>query len=544
MTPHARASRSSLIALLLVCGTLANAHRWGAYVAGGSDSYCYLAQARMWREGTLLTPSAPPFDASWSHAALSLAPVGFVPSTTVPGGLAPICPPGLGALMGAAEIVAGGRASLALVPLFGALAVWCAFVLGRALAGPWAGVLAALLTLASPIFLFQLLQPMSDVPAAALMAAAMAAGANRSGRSWRPVVSGLCAGLAVLVRPNLAPLLIGVAMLQVPWSAASRPDVRAPRFGPWGGLPWFAAGVLPPLVATVTLNAWLYGSPLASGYGDPRQLFSVSHVAPNLHRYGRWLLETQTPWILVALLAPWTFRRHAGPRSASGERAALSVACIVVTALLAAIYLPYVVFEDWSYLRFLLPGIVLLIALASAVTVAVLARLRWPFGAVLACALSAGLLVSSLHAAEARGVLAVRDSESRFVEAATWIRDHLPEEAVILTVWHSGAVRYYGGKPSVLWDALEPSELGSVLDALAHDGRRPYLLFETWEEPRFRERFAGRHPSAALDWPPRAQIGRDVPIKDPAARDDYFQGRPVGTERVWTAAERRTFGRR
>jgi hypothetical protein len=59
------------------------------------------------------------------------------------------------------------------------------------------------------------------------------------------------------------------------------------------------------------------------------------------------------------------------------------------------------------------------------------------------------------------------------------------------------------------------------------------IVLETWEEPAFRAKFAGASAFAELDWPPRAQIGRDVRVYDPADRPRYLRGESIPTERVW-----------
>src|SRR6187431_955876 len=61
----------------------------------------------------------------------------------------------------------------------------------------------------------------------------------------------------------------------------------------------------------LAINAARYGSPLASGYGSTDVLFAWAHVAPNLARYPRWLLETHTPFVLLAAAGPW---RRGGDR--------------------------------------------------------------------------------------------------------------------------------------------------------------------------------------------------------------------------------------
>jgi hypothetical protein len=524
------ATLAAWVAAAVALGAVAIAVRWGAFVAGGSDSYCYLGQARMWLDGSLFQPVRPGFMPPWPNATLSFAPAGFIPSHTVPGGIAPICPPGLAVLMAGADLAGGPRGALAVVPLCAGLIAWCAFLIGRRVAGPWAGVLSALLATLSPAVLYQAVQPMSDVPAAAGWLAALAVLAG--GRA--PFPGGLAAAVAILVRPNLAPLAVPLAAL----AASAMPEGATPRRRAIA-TGSFAAGVLPGVIAVAALNRALYGSFLRSGYGDPSQLFSVAHVVPNLERYFRWLTETHTPWVLLALLAPFVMERSertGGPGASPRTLAAVSLAMIATILL---VYLPYVVFEDWWYLRFLLVGVVLVVVLASAVTVRGLMRVARP-AAVPAVILVAALFGTMfVRTARERHVFELRIFEARFVEAATWVRDYLPPEAVVLTLWHSGSVRYYGGRFTVVWDALPPDGLDAAVDYLTGIGRPPFLLFDGAESARFRERFGGTATLGPLDWPPRARIGHDVEVYDPADRARYRRGEPVTTERVWTAAERK-----
>ena len=62
-----------------------------------------------------------------------------------------------------------------IVPACAALMVWCTFLLGRRLDDDVTGAASAVLLACSPIFLYQAVQPMSDVPAAALWLAALVA---------------------------------------------------------------------------------------------------------------------------------------------------------------------------------------------------------------------------------------------------------------------------------------------------------------------------------------------------------------------------------
>ncbi len=525
------------LAALLALAATGLAIRWGAFVAGGSDSHCYVAQARMWLDGTILRPFEPGLAAAWPNARESLAPIGFVPSQVVPGGLAPICPPGFSVLLAGAEGIMGPRGLFAVVPLCAGITVWCAFVIGRRLGGAVAGLLGAVLVLASPVFLFQALQPMSDVPAAACWLAALALAAQR-GR-WSAAAAGLAASLAILVRPNLAPLAGPVALLAI---------LAGPVGATWRSRLWPAfacvAGMLPGVAAVALLHALVYGSPFRSGYGDAGQLFALSNVATNLGRYPRWLVETQSPWVLLGLLAPLALpaRGEWWPTRIGGAQPrAMALACLLAIGTCAAIYLPYVPFDNWSYLRFLLVAVALLVVTSSAVMVTWLSRLPRLVGWVVGLVLAIGLGWYGLATSRERGVFGIKDSEARFVESATWVREHLPANAVLIAVFHSGALRYHGDRLSVLWDALQPDGLDAFLAELTRQGRSPYLVFESWEVPLFRERFGGASDAGTLDWPPRAQIGREVTVYDPAARARYLRGESVPSERVWTASERRRF---
>ena len=72
-----------------------------------------------------------------------------------------------------------------------------------------------------------------------------------------------------------------------------------------------------------------------------------------------------------------------------------------------------------------------------------------------------------------------------------------------------------------------------VLRWLEQHGRRPFILVESWEEPRFRSRFADHSDIGKLDWPPKYEIDRVVRIYDPQDRARYHRGERVDTEFLW-----------
>src|SRR4029079_17236717 len=109
---------------------------------------------------------------------------------------------GLPITMAAAIVLGGETAAYVVIPLFAGATVWLTYLLGVRIADARAGVIAAILVTFSPIFVFQSLEPMSDVPVTAwwLLAWYLALAA-RTGAAFG---AGACVSAAVLTRPNLA----------------------------------------------------------------------------------------------------------------------------------------------------------------------------------------------------------------------------------------------------------------------------------------------------------------------------------------------------
>src|SRR5688500_13300415 len=108
-----------LLLAALSLALLAATVRYGSFVAGGSDSYCYVHQAERWASGRLLVPEPLALAAPWPAAAATFTPAGHLPSRTAPGAIVPICPPGFSMLMALFQLAGGPAAMFAVVPLCG-----------------------------------------------------------------------------------------------------------------------------------------------------------------------------------------------------------------------------------------------------------------------------------------------------------------------------------------------------------------------------------------------------------------------------------------
>jgi hypothetical protein len=556
---------SPWVAAGIAACTLAATLAWNTWSAGGADSYGYVGQAHLLASGRLSSFEPLAAAAPWPEAAWTFTPLGFKPARR-PGSSVPFYPPGLSIVMALALRLGGERAVYLVVPLLAALAVWMTFLLGRRLRDGPTGVVAALLLAVSPIFLYQAVQPMSDVAVVAWATAAMAL-------ACRPALAaaglaGAAAGLAILTRPNLAPFFVPAALLflrnrggqpQVAPAVVRVRDDRTPRGAgerllaspdrqehdraaerpPGDGgdqarhrasalwvpgqlafdsrrLVAFVLGAAPGVLLLAFLQWAYYGSPLASGYGRLEAIFSFRNVVPNLVRYPRWLVESQTPVLALSLVAPvllWRGRHHPGGRG----RWRLGLVLLSSSAIVFATYLFFTPFDDWAFLRYLLPALPGLVVLASALVVAAFDRVpvpaRWA-GLALFC----GLMVwFSMGEAANRQVFQLKAFERKYLDAGTWVASRLPRDAVVLTWQQSGSLRLYADRLTVRWDLLDPDWLDRALAFLDAHGRRPYLLVERPEEPVFRARFAGRSRYGDLDWRPLAQLGV-VRIYDPRDR--------------------------
>ena len=151
----------------------------------------------------------------------------------------------------------------------------------------------AFLVATSPVLLFMLAQPMSDVPVAAFWALATY-GCLLDSRKG-DVAAGLSAAVAILIRPNLA----HVGVLLVLWVLARELARGRLRSQPGRSVIF----VLPVAIAggcVALLYRHLYGSATTSGYGPLIGIYSLSSGPANLVRYGWWLIQSQTPSRLPA----------------------------------------------------------------------------------------------------------------------------------------------------------------------------------------------------------------------------------------------------
>jgi hypothetical protein len=416
------------------------------------------------------------------------------------------------------------------VPVLSGVAVWATYLMGLRFAGPLTGVIAAILLASSPTFLFEAVSPTSDAPTTAWWALAFGS-LLLTGRA-AALGAGLASGLAILTRPNVVFVAAILAvMLLWRWRALAIKKTALPQ-GETASIDravaeararvlLFAAGVLPACLTIAWINWHLFGSPFRSGYGTLATVLSWSHLGPNLARYPRWLVESETPIVLLACAAALLPHRAARSTVASFDpRSVVAAWACVVVAVIAFyhFYLP-----PFSSLRFLLPAYPPLLVLASAGLTSMLmplSRRSWLAPRLVALGVAAVVAWHGLDRAVSQNVFEYWKSELRYRTLGRYVAESLPERAVILSVLHSGSVRYYSGRLTVRFDWIPPTHLDAVIDQLRRLGYHPYIAIEESEESAFRERFRGQSARATLDWMPIAFLySNRLRVYDPLDRE-------------------------
>ena len=473
-----------LVTVVLLSGLVS-----GSRVVGGADSYGYLSEADLWNRGQLLTPVPLATDVPWPDGLATLTPLGYVPAQKGDA-IVPIYSPGYPLLMALAKRVAGHCAAFWIVPLCGALVTALTFGMGRRLGSDWLGLAAVWFLITSPTFLCLLMNPMSDVPATAFWALAiwlLLAGPTNP----RQLAAGIAAGIAILIRPNLAPLALALLL----WLVIDRRESRRAQI--LAALA-FVPGVALAAVVVAATNAFLYGSPMASGYGPLSELFERSYVPTNITHWFEWLTSTQTPAVFFGLASLYVPSMRLW-RTPEARRVATLLGLSAAVVLL--LYVAYIPFDTWWFLRFLLPAWPAF-CVGMAAVLGVVAGRR---SSVLRASVVLGTIALgafTLGAARARGVMNIQRDDQRYATVATLVERATDQNAVILAGLHSGSLRYYAGRLTLKFDRLDAQWLDRAVAWLQQRGLHPYILLDGWERQQFSDRFRASKTLGTLQLSP------------------------------------------
>ena len=474
---------AALVALLAIAVGLASAGL-GAHVAAGADPYGYVSQALLWLHGNPVQhQSRLAMNDPWSNAEWSFCPLGYRPSVTR-GIIVPTYAIGLPLQMAALSSAIGGAGVWTVVPILSAFLVLLTYRFAYRVCGRRApAMLAAVLVATSPVVLFGAMQPLSDVPASAWWILSILAATDVP--VWAALGSGLCTSLAVLTRPNLVPLLI-VVLLYV-WRFTLKGTSLVPRIAV------FLLGALPGIALTALSNRLFYGSALRSGYGALADIFHVSNAFSNLQSYPTWLMQTHTPLIFVAVALVFTAPPTAARLLDDTQRDRLlthSILGLLFVVTVFGCYVFYFPFDHWTYLRFLLPGIPILLSLSIAALIPIVRALSAPMRVAIMSFVVLVIPVYQLNFARSGGAFNLQELfEDRYVVASRGVSDNTPAASGIICLLQSGSLRFYANRTTVRVDVLPPDALERAVHYLNDNGLRTFVALENTEMQAFARAF-------------------------------------------------------
>ncbi len=456
--------------------------------ANGPDQYGYVSQADLWLSGNLHVPQPWAEHVPWPSKRWSFAPLGYRPVEEEDRWEnVPTYSPGLPLLMAAAKAVGGQEALFAVVPLAGGLMVLATWGIGRRLGSSRAGLVAAWLVATSPAFLLHLVVPMSDVAAAG--AWTLAVWFLLVGGIPATAAAGIAAGVAMLIRPNLILLAAITGLYAVfpplPPGGLRHRIARGLAFG----VPLVASGA-----AIMAIYQSLYGSPFVSGYGRFSDQFAWANILPNVRNYLSWFVDTQTVIGLGGLAVAVVPLRRVWTDVANRRARAMMAALVVATWLQ---YFAYLVFDNFRYLRFLLPSWPFVMLGVGVVAVG-LTRWGRPSLTLATAGVVLALGITCWRQAAHEGAFRAWESDRRFIGVARLVREATPPNSAVLAMIHSGSLRYYGGRMTIRYDILDEGWLDRGVAWLTARGVPVYALLEDWEIAPFMARFAGERLAERL----------------------------------------------
>jgi len=459
-------------------------------IAGGADSSGYLNAAKMLSRGRLIEPVQPLKDFSLGpEYAPTFRPLGFSWGTRSEVRV-PHYPIGMPWHMMILGMLLGWQIGPFLTGVIAAvLSLILMVFLARKFKLPWSYSIAggAILS-ANPAWLFIAVQPMSDVLAAFwVLAAVLAAVAARERPGWA-VLSGAAFGISVLVRPSDAVMIIPL-MFALPFKPKA-----------WG---LFAAGVLPFGLYGTFLSHALYGKWLTTGYrGGIAQDMALGYFPARFVHYVKWLFIQLTPIIPLAWLGLPFLRRI------RWKDKLLLLTWFLAYFLFYCFYLSY---NDWWYVRFLLPGLPALILAALIVFRAgqeslekragppSTDRARWfrISGWAVAGLAAVFILATEAHQAKKLGALNVLEGEHEYRDACLLVKKEWPAKTIVVSFQASGAVTYYTDFTALRWDETDAEKFAVVRERAEAQGYQFRAMLFPFELDRFQKNTPGRWEKTA-----------------------------------------------
>jgi hypothetical protein len=87
------------------------------------------------------------------------------------------------------------------------------------------------------------------------------------------------------------------------------------------------------------------------------------------------------------------------------------------------------------------------------------------------------------------GFFELAKSDTKFEVAGRIVARAVPVNSVVMTMQHSGTIRYYGGRLTMRYDQLDDNWLDRAVEWFSKQGVGTYAWIEDWEVPEFQRNF-------------------------------------------------------
>src|SRR5262249_51500603 len=152
--------------------------------------------------------------------------------------------------------------------------------------------------------------------------------------------------------------------------------------------------------------------------------------------------------------------------SVIGSPRTITIVALCFITVVLGCYAFYMPFDAWWYLRFLLPAFPALAVLTAVAMVGVSGQVAGGLRILLTAVLVGIVAWHGVRFSVEHNAFLFREGERKYAAMGEYIAKRLPERAAMISMQHSGSIRYYSGRLTIRYDWITPTRLDTVVEEL------------------------------------------------------------------------------